>query len=622
MAEEYKNLVKLEQLATFKRLADETYTNKKELDSYYTKEQADEKFISAHQSLEEYQKTADADAKYATIVEDEKKLMISSFNDYSAKLDVEIDTKVPYSAMTAYQPKGDYVSATDVSYISGVVDNKVNRQAYEEFTASLPETYLTKESADTLYQPTGDYATNTEVNKKLYTSAFNEYSASLPSTYLTKESADTLYQPIGDYATNDKVTYVSGEVDKKLVKSDFDTYSASLPSTYLTKESADTLYQPTGNYVSSTQLADYYTTAQADAKFLTAHQSLEEYLTTADAQATYATKEDNNKKLDTTDFNTYTAGIREELDDVVTNEELEETLEEYQPKGDYALDSDLEYVSGEANKKLYTSAFNTYSASLPSTYFTKESADTLYQSLEGMTAYQVTGDYATNTNLNYVSGEVDNKLFISSFNTYSSDLQTALFTKASADTLYQPIGDYVTSTELNKYYDKTASDGKYLTQTSADTIYTKLEDMSLYQTKADMVNYATELEMQSANHQISAIQNIIHSDDETLDTIQEIVDFAKHNKDLIDGILTNKQDKSAMNSYYTKNEANDLYNGKVDTTTYETFTGTTLPNDYYKKTEVYSITEADETFVAHEQISIATDAQISAMFGFTTEENA
>lgn len=45
---------------------------------------------------------------------------------------------------------------------------------------------------------------------------------------------------------------------------------------------------------------------------------------------------------------------------------------------------------------------------------------------------------------------------------------------------------------------------------------------------------------------IQGIQDVIGSDDTTLDTVQEIVAYIKSNKSLIDGVTTNKVDKSSI----------------------------------------------------------------------------
>ncbi|MCQ2210250.1 MAG: hypothetical protein MJZ34_08160 [Paludibacteraceae bacterium] len=132
------------------------------------------------------------------------------------------------------------------------------------------QTYKTL--SDNTYAPKGDYLVADDITGK-------QDKVDM-SSYYTKEQADnkflTAHQSLEEYQKTAGMTAYA-------LKSD-------IPTDLFTKESADTLYQQKGNYVSSTELNNYYTTAQADAKFLTAHQSLEEYQKTEDADAKYATK--------------------------------------------------------------------------------------------------------------------------------------------------------------------------------------------------------------------------------------------------------------------------------------------------------------------------------------------
>ncbi|MCQ2210243.1 MAG: hypothetical protein MJZ34_08125 [Paludibacteraceae bacterium] len=356
----------------------------------------------------------------------------------------------------AFKKEFDISNCVTKDYLSSNYPSKTDLNAYQKTTAADSK-YLTKTSADTIYQPKGEYVAEnvyktytasvvTELGKKLNTTDFNTYSASV-KTELGKKLNTTDF--------NTYSASVETKLEKKLDSTDFDTYSASI----------------------DTELG---------------------------------------KKLDTTDFDTYSANVETEL-----GKKLDST----------DFDTYSASIDTELGKKLDTTDFDTYSAS--------------------------------------VDTELGKKLDITDFDAYSASIETEF-------------GGKIGSAEFNSYSSKIDS---YIDDLSGEFL--------LYQTKADMVNYATELEMQSANHQISAIQDIIHSDDKTLDTIQEIVDFAKHNKDLIDGILTVKQDKSAMSAYYTKTEtdgmylteasADTIYQQIVDMTAYQEVSGMTA---YAKKSEL------------------------------------
>lgn len=99
----------------------------------------------------------------------------------------------------------------------------------------------------------------------------------------------------------------------------------------------------------------------------------------------------------------------------------------YQEKGDYLSANALDNLSGTwetVTAKLDTTAFSDVS----STFLTAHQDLSDYQTTAGMTAYQPVGDYATNTELQTVSGEITALIPTGEY-----------LDKASADTLYYPL---------------------------------------------------------------------------------------------------------------------------------------------------------------------------------------
>ena len=80
------------------------------------------------------------------------------------------------------------------------------------------------------------------------------------------------------------------------------------------------------------------------------------------------------------------------------------------------------------------------------------------------------------------------------------------------------------------------------------------------------------------NQKISALQTLVASDDVNLDTVQEVVNYIKDNKDLIDSMSTLKANVADV---YTQLQINDFLSLKAD------------DNLVYKKSETYTRSEVD-----------------------------
>lgn len=69
-------------------------------------------------------------------------------------------------------------------------------------------------------------------------------------------------------------------------------------------------------------------------------------------------------------------------------------------------------------------------------------------------------------------------------------------------------------------------------------------------------------QIDTINGQITAINTLLHSDDLTLDTVQEIVDYIKTNKNLVDYVLSAKVDKDDIVDNLTTNDATKVLSAK------------------------------------------------------------
>ena len=82
------------------------------------------------------------------------------------------------------------------------------------------------------------------------------------------------------------------------------------------------------------------------------------------------------------------------------------------------------------------------------------------------------------------------------------------------------------------------------TKAYADTQATAAKDDAIAALRAGVAEAGNDLS--KLYSLIQGIQTVINSDDLTLDTVQEIVEYIKSNKSLIDGVTTNKVDKTSI----------------------------------------------------------------------------
>ena len=243
----------------------------------------------------------------------------------------------------------------------------------------------------------------TEVLDRIFPT--NDMDAEL-SKYLKIVDAELLYQPIGDYALKSDIPDISDLVTTEELVEALDDY--------YTKEESDARFQPKGDYLTS---ADTYVKNEIDDKL---DDKLDASAYTPCDLSNYYTKQETSSKtqIDTA------LERKADSDKVYTKTESDG---KYQPKGNYALKSELPNMS-LYQKKLIAGENITISGNVISASGGGGEPVDAYTKAESDARYQPKGNYATESwvlNKNYIT---------------------------SASTVFN---NYYTKTELNnKYYTK------------------------------------------------------------------------------------------------------------------------------------------------------------------------
>ena len=234
-------------------------------------------------------------------------------------------------------------------------------------------TFETTEHAAATYQPKGDYANTSSLNSKLDTSTYNADKATFAlKTELPDISTkqDTLVSgtniktingesllgsgdiaitggsdiDLSDYVTKSSLSEtLIGYVDSNTYVADKATFALKTElSSYLTTSAAESTYAKktdipdVSTYLTKTVADGYY---QPKGSYLTAVP--DEYVTETElTEKGYATTTQLGSKLDTSTYNSDKAGF----------ETTEHATATYQPKGNYALKSEIPNTSGFATK--------------------------------------------------------------------------------------------------------------------------------------------------------------------------------------------------------------------------------------------------------------------------------
>lgn len=330
----------------------------------------------------------------------------SAGNEYEAGSYVDIDNNT--ISVTGLQPEGDYAynsalsSKLDVTALPQDLVHSGELTAY--YPTSNPSGFITGVDLT-------DYATTAQLDEKLDKSDSGNFypMTGNPSGFLTA------HQSLQGYATEQWVEgkgYITGvdipesatwNATTNTVSSNSAQWGAGNPQIPVTgingikiSESGDKVvfevsgdYYPGNNpsgFITGVDLSDYATTAQV------------------------------SEKQDSLTF-----GYKNTAISSIDNSAL------YDNSAHERITTLAGRISDLSSNKLDTTAFSTVSG----TFLTAHQDLSDYQTTAGMTAYQPVGDYATNTELQTVSGEI------------TALIPTALtgeyLDKASADTLYYPL---------------------------------------------------------------------------------------------------------------------------------------------------------------------------------------
>ena len=223
--------------------------------------------------------------------------------------------------------------------------------------------------------------------------------------------------------------------------------------------------------------------------------------------------------------------INDISDNMVTKAEANS---KYQPKGEYALKSEL------SNITLPDSSDYVKKADLTRDYYTKETIDNTWGGLSGAI---INIDYSTDgsnpgTVYAYHASGGKSSLPVVSTATYSENLSeltnmiaTSCLDVETADGKYQVKGEYAGKSELSNYYTKTEADGKF----------------------------KDEAAMSAA---LEPIVNVINSLDNKYTTRKFVEDTVDEGITGLDGIFQPAGDYALKSDYYNKQASDDRYVAK------------------------------------------------------------
>ena len=223
--------------------------------------------------------------------------------------------------------------------------------------------------------------------------------------------------------------------------------------------------------------------------------------------------------------------INDISDNMVTKAEANS---KYQPKGEYALKSEL------SNITLPDSSDYVKKADLTRDYYTKETIDSTWGGLAGAIIninYSEDGSNSDNVYAYHASGG-KSLLPVVSTSTYSENLSelmnmitTSCLDVETADGKYQPKGEYAGKSELSNYYTKAEADGKF----------------------------KDEAAMSAA---LEPIVNVINSLDNKYATRKFVEDTVDEGITGLDGIFQPAGDYALKSDYYNKQASDDRYVAK------------------------------------------------------------
>ena len=272
--------------------------------------------------------------------------------------------------------------------------------------------------------------------------------------------------------------------------------------------------------------------------------------------------------------------INDISDNMVTKAEANS---KYQPKGEYALKSEL------SNITLPDSSDYVKKADLTKNYYDKNYINDTYAGVIGAI---VRIDYDENSQIYaYHSNGRKDSLPFATLNDFSQMqaqvvemITTSCLDVETADGKYQPKGEYAGKSELSNYYTKTEADdkyqvkGEYAGKNELASYYTKTEADGKYQVKgeyqpkgeyagkSELSNYYTKTEADgkfkdeaAMSAALEPIVNVINSLDKKYATRQFVQDTVDGGIMKLDGIFQPAGDYALKSDYYNKQASDDRY---------------------------------------------------------------
>ena len=384
-----------------------------------------------------------------------------------------------------------------------VVNNQENKISARNIALGVQEPLYFVEDSESAciigasgLQPSGNYATVDWVNEHDYMQKekleFNEsgqvtgfdgsaFAAGYvdPSDFIPW-SASSTFQSAGNYATTDDLTAYQEKGDY---------YSASNPSGFINSDAISAM--ATTGFVADVSAditamiptaltGDYLTKESAD----TLYQPLGDYATTADLTGkqdtlTFGYTDDQISTINGSGIYGQGGGVTGEYElsagnGISINNDPINQKTVISVSGDYATNSDLQTVSGEITAMIPTA--------LTGDYLTKDSADTLYQPIGSYLSSNALEGYATEnwvTSQGYITTETDwtNTITAASANAYNEATAAIPTGLATTGDLASVSADITAQIPTDLF-----------TKASADTLYQPLGD---YLTTGDSANFAT-----------------------------------------------------------------------------------------------------------------------------------
>ncbi|MFA5366450.1 MAG: hypothetical protein WC333_00805 [Dehalococcoidia bacterium] len=298
-------------------------------------------------------------------------------------------------------------------------------------------------------------------------------------------------------------------------------------------------------------------------------------------------------------------------------------IQHYQSHPTFTTTTDLvdkKYVDDADALKLSITAFNTYSGTtVPATYL----AITNFNSYSGATNTRLNG---IDGDIDYISGVTNTKLSITAFNTYSgttipatylkivnfnsysgttktsidAKLPTTVFvtyTGTTAPATYVNIGNFNVYTGVTK----TALDGKadltgdtftgaiYTTTAPADTNTTRVATTAFVLGQAANTNPLMNGAVAIGTSLRYARQDHVHPSDTSRLAVSAFNTYSGTT------VPANYYNKTEINAY--TGATNTLIGTKLDISAFNTYSGTTVPANYYNKTEINVYSAATKSLI-------------------------